>query len=351
MSGSLAKLKKLTNKIHTIDETAPLSGKEIGEMLLAYLALMIHNAHALQGPPEGYAAAKIKLIDLSVTLSDNQMRIFNRYADLHNAVVRGQHEETLFVSQFFHAFYKLQGYQHDIINCEKRCKTAENRPLIITRNAYDELVKKAGSNDPQALIGLFDSSDPKQYILRCQIAGGGISVTEKGSPETGFTDGIYTADIDSLDTYDIDRFLDPKIDYYGDARYQIRCMFDAVCQIYLYNAHLKTAMDALKIDYMEDVFINTELVEYAVDQYNEYSEKAINDITGTAEDKEDRRTVLKEMFMPVKTARIREFADSTDKFKEIYEDMKDITGHGNYFDEAESIIPMIADSLRKEVFG
>ena len=363
MTKAEQKFQRLSKRIFN-SENKPLSGKDIGEMLLLVVALRLQETRTLKYAAVDRRITSLDILDLVDKLSEDQMSIYDTYARLHNAVIRGGREGTLITSQFYHAFYKLNGYQKEIVSCEERSKNAENRPMIITRSAYDALVKKAlsarekeGTPDtspvsPKELAALFDENDPKQCVLKAQILNGGISVTDMSTaPEKGFTDGIYTADLDSNDPYDIDRFSDPNIDYFGDVRYQIRCMYEALCQIYLYNEYLKAVFEGLKIDYMDEAYINTELIEIAADQYNEYCRRVCDNVTGTAEEKEQRKAVLKEAFTPVDAAGIKEFATNTDKLKELFDKVNKLGRIDDYYEEANKVMLKMVRSLEKEAFG
>ena len=203
--------------------------------------------------------------------------------------------------------------------------------------------------DTKELMSLFDENDPVQFILKSQIAGGGVSFAD--FPEKGFTDGIYTADIEAIDPYDIDRFSDPKIDYYGDVQFQKRCMFAAVCKCFLYNAYLKVALEGLKIDYMDAAFIDTERIEYALEQYNNCCYKAYGNITGTPGEKAKRRAVIKNAFSPISAKKIRDFAARTDRLKGAFEMMNEKGHITEYFEKTRELIDELIKALEKGAFG
>lgn len=571
MTKAETKLRRLSKKFLDQEEK-PLSGKDLGELLLVHLALMIQDNNKKKSDSvKKSLISKEKIMELSGSLPNNQKKVFNTYAALHNAVVRGLKEETIITSRFFHAFYKLQGYQKDIINYEDKYEAAGNRPMIITSAAYDALVYKIrsarydkdisyyslffytlkyflmledqplllpkeirteldalkeekmpytddpsettaetkpdidsveaarliyqgktalikhikaaapqedisrleameenelidyiGKNggtaflkdpalkpetdhadgsatkydllrdhvkafdmangkpekaaaraalkafkedlpgsykeisrymcrcipklsevkalqqtktlfkaselidyepvkimllakepEPREFMELFDDNDPDQFLLKAQIGNGGISVLDFVTPgaEKSLSGGIYTADTDAIDPYDIDRFSDPKIDYYGDVQFQKRCMFAAVCECFLYNAYLKVALDGLKIDYMDAAFIDTERIEYAIEQYNNCCYKAYSNITGTPKERAKRRTVIKNAFSPVSVEKIREFADRTDRLKGAFELMESKGHITEYFEKTREIIDELINTLEKGAFG
>ena len=555
------KSKRLAKKEH-------LTGKDLGEVLLVDLALQIQSNknHKPQPPP---TIPRDKVTELVNYVSDKQRNDFNIYASLYNAIVRGLKEEALLRSQVFHAFYKLHGYQKDVINFETQYETARSRPMIITQPAYKALIDKAVSaraykdisyyslffytlayflmlekqplllppeiraeldalkgaklppaadtptaepkppldtmeackliyegkgaildhlkatapaldlspleamkeNElldyleelggstfleapklqsaasqgrtkhdllegyieafkqaegqpgekqaaratlkafkdeypslykaitdymcscipelagvkasqqlkplfkagelagvkanyvpikvmllaadpaPKELMNLFDDTDPKHCLLKAQISNAGISVIDFTTPNAakGFTDGIYTADIDAIDPYDIDRFSDTEIDYYGDAQFQKRCLLVAICKCYIYNAYLKVALEGLKVDYLDIAYIDTELLEYALEQYNNCCYRAYSNITGTPRERASRREVIKNVFTPIETEDIKQSINKTDRLLQAFEMLKEQGRIIDYFDRTQELIKELLEALDKGV--
>ena len=142
------KLKRLMSKKR-------LTGKDLGEIVLLQLAMKLQRGRD-QSKPEPPTIPQEELQEILDTLSSTQTVEYNIRANLHNAVVGIVKNESAYASQFFHAYYKLQDYLTDIADYEKEYVTAGSRPLIITKPAYTELIKKAATANAQMQLSYYD---------------------------------------------------------------------------------------------------------------------------------------------------------------------------------------------------
>lgn len=133
---------KPETKLKRILAKKRLTGKDLGETLLLDIAINLSRKE--KGlPPNPPTFTQEDIDQLAESLTDKEKLDYNIYVSLHNALAKGARNEALYASEFFHAYYKLQGYLKEIIDFEDRYVEAGSRPLIISKPACDELVQRA----------------------------------------------------------------------------------------------------------------------------------------------------------------------------------------------------------------
>lgn len=159
---------KPETKLKRILAKKRLTGKDLGETLLLDIAINLDRREKGQ-PPKPPTFTPEDIDEIAETLTDKEKLDYNLYASLHNAIAKGAKNEAYYASQFFHAYYKLQGYLTDILDFEERYTEAGSRPLIVSKPAYNELIQRARAARANQMLSYADLLFyTAEYFVMCE---------------------------------------------------------------------------------------------------------------------------------------------------------------------------------------
>ena len=159
---------KPETKLKRILAKKRLTGKDLGETLLLDIAINLDRREKGQ-PPKPPTFTPEDIDQIAESLTDKEKLEYNLYVSLHNAIAKGAKNEALYASQFFHAYYKLQGYLTDILDYEERYAEVGSHPLIVSKPAFDELRQRAIAARANRMINYADLLFyTAEYFVMCE---------------------------------------------------------------------------------------------------------------------------------------------------------------------------------------